>query len=834
VFTLPLMLISNKQSEHKKNKVEIPFSVSNLGFASKPLKKQVPAIDSSLKKVTEPITNLMSYIENGQSFCGSCFFKNKRKSERFEGQQIFGVDFDNTILISEAAEILSDHGLDFTFGYFTFNHIFSKPRFRLLFVLDAMVCDPLLAKQINISLHNFFDCKTDESCVDAARLWFGSKQKCFTGDISQPINLIEFLDKINFKKYAEDNNRLRGKNFVNVNHIEVEICQNTGNAIKYYYNNSHNLTKSTPIPIPNLEAQNLIEKWEVEDLMEIEIFKRFYNGQGNDKRNKLSNHELYGLATNMLPLKGGEKLFKNLLNKNSNYSPDKRSMFSYVKSRDYNPMHLYKFSPFESDKECEYQTFPSLLRKRGRVKVINMPEFQEICDAEKQLKSEMSKALDAKDTNIYLFRCAAGLGKTEIVKNRNGIVLGFPDHALKNEQYQTSRLVEQEEKLSTPSLKEKFTKDVENYFEALFSMDLSERVMQEIKNLAEGKEVIKTQTVSDVQAAMEYLECLQVVKEAGGNLSVFTTHSRALFMKWEQETIVLDENPLPTLLEQHSACKKELNQLCRLLNIQGYNVDALNHLLQDEDFTEPREVPIIPIDRSDIWNICAEQRFRSHVHRFFQSDYYFIKDGWVHYTINNINRINSDKKYIICDATAPIEIYQRFFGERLKVIDISNVKNKGEIYQYTNYSFSKVGFESALNKANIDFSLPTITFKNEKQHFSNATDNIHFGRVRGSNALSGKDINIVGTLHYGNDYYRFLCCQLNIDVSSWEMAYQQVEYGGRVFKFMAFIDPQLQILQLQTIEGELVQAVQRARLIRNEAKVYLYSNFPVAQAKYFF
>jgi len=51
-----------------------------------------------------------------------------------------------------------------------------------------------------------------------------------------------------------------------------------------------------------------------------------------------------------------------------------------------------------------------------------------------------------------------------------------------------------------------------------------------------------------------------------------------------------------------------------------------------------------------------------------------------------------------------------------------------------------------------------------------------------------------------------------------------------VFKFYTYSDPILRDIQFWLIESELEQAVGRARLLRKDCVVYLYSNFPLSQA----
>jgi hypothetical protein len=59
------------------------------------------------------------------------------------------------------------------------------------------------------------------------------------------------------------------------------------------------------------------------------------------------------------------------------------------------------------------------------------------------------------------------------------------------------------------------------------------------------------------------------------------------------------------------------------------------------------------------------------------------------------------------------------------------------------------------------------------------------------------------------------------------MAYQKVEYNGFRFKFNCFDDPLLRNIQLSLIESDLLQAVGRARTLRTNATVQVYSNFPL-------
>ena len=64
-----------------------------------------------------------------------------------------------------------------------------------------------------------------------------------------------------------------------------------------------------------------------------------------------------------------------------------------------------------------------------------------------------------------------------------------------------------------------------------------------------------------------------------------------------------------------------------------------------------------------------------------------------------------------------------------------------------------------------------------------------------------------------------------------EMEPQLVTHNGYRFRFTTYKDANLREVQFWMIESELEQAVGRARLLRNECAVHLFSNFPLSQSK---
>lgn len=88
---------------------------------------------------------------------------------------------------------------------------------------------------------------------------------------------------------------------------------------------------------------------------------------------------------------------------------------------------------------------------------------------------------------------------------------------------------------------------------------------------------------------------------------------------------------------------------------------------------------------------------------------------------------------------------------------------------------------------------------------------------------------MVGTPHRNNIEYLLLAKVLGIDFNSnyTKMRFQEIEYNGFRFMFNCYDHHELRELQLGLIESDLIQAIGRARTLRTDAKVEVYSNFPL-------
>jgi hypothetical protein len=161
----------------------------------------------------------------------------------------------------------------------------------------------------------------------------------------------------------------------------------------------------------------------------------------------------------------------------------------------------------------------------------------------------------------------------------------------------------------------------------------------------------------------------------------------------------------------------------------------------------------------------------------------------------------------------------------------------GKVTQFTKYSNSR----QSLKKREKDELLekignkPVITFMSNTENLNqgymkeNGDLGIYFGNTRGYNDLKGKEMMVIGTPHINPIVYLFHAEYIGIETNKIDqkMDYQTIQHNGMQFKFQTFNDPELRNIQLNLIEGELIQAVGRARTIRTYAKVQVYSNFPL-------
>ncbi|GGH08171.1 hypothetical protein [Mucilaginibacter phyllosphaerae] len=806
------------------SKEQLPFSIDPTVFTQKPTKKEIAKL--SWQPVNGSVINVLHHATSGRAFTCGVFKDNHRESEKLIKQQIFCVDFDGGMTLNEAGEILKEYNLFYNAGYYSFRHSAELEKFRLLFVFDGEIQDPKIVKSILRSFYYLFQCKSDKSCVDAARYWNGTDKDYFIGDINQVINLKYFSEVTTPLLLAADRNQYRKI----VTADEGILCAKSGKIIYNINKENQGCTNK------NKKDIDKIQNFNIEDLQQFQLFKIFFEGKGTNTKNKLSHHELFGIATNLIHLKGGYAIWKECLAKNPLYpKKEKESIYKYVYDKKYDPIHFSKFSPYEEDKTNFFQTFRQILIKKGRVfnKSNGEEKLWKLADARAELAKKYNEILEADDCNIYIIKCATGLGKTQLIKNTTNIVAAFPDHSLKLEHFNDSEL-SATIKLATPAAVG-FSENVQKHIDAVYRNGFNDVVNTLIKNLAAGLSINDERKCSpeDIKAAQEYLDALRAVKESNDSNTVFTTHHRAVLTWFPQPTIIFDENPLGVLLAQGSVPISDVQKLILEMAFTGHEVLAEKlRACVNSDSKTVFDFVGMAIDEDGLYKMIKKLKLKSKIWEFLKSDYYVKINDRINYCTNNIWRLPTDKKIIIADATAPIELYRKMLGSRLKEFDISNVELKGKIIQYTTRSCSRTGNQGYSQAVNADLDdWDTITYKSQKHMFDNSAPDIHFGKSRGTNKYEGRNLNVIGTPNYGSAFYMFLAKVCGLDVSDFKMKNRKVLFKNNEFVFYTVAHEELQEFHLELTEGDIIQAAHRARPINHDVIVKVYSNLPIPHAE---
>ena len=97
--------------------------------------------------------------------------------------------------------------------------------------------------------------------------------------------------------------------------------------------------------------------------------------------------------------------------------------------------------------------------------------------------------------------------------------------------------------------------------------------------------------------------------------------------------------------------------------------------------------------------------------------------------------------------------------------------------------------------------------------------------------MAGHDIAVVGTPHMAEQVYKFIAYRMSGNLS-YTAHYIPIVYNGFRFWFYTYDDELLRQIQLWLIQSELEQAVGRARLLRNDCTVYLFSDFPLMHSEF--
>lgn len=783
------------------------YSVSNRIFNEKLGDGLFKTIYHSMIPTESTIRDFSKVIlkPNAQSWSGGTFSGSIKDSNWIESS-IIGMDFDKgEITLEEVYSKFKEFDIIPNLHYDTFSSSEYLHKFRVVIFFDSPITCKRIYTKILFTLEKLF--YTDPNCKNPSRIFYGGTNVYITNE--NPISLEYFIQFIDINTIARDNNLTRST--IDTISIDANFCNSLYNDNK----NVHFLASHNKLNCTSIAGEQVIN-WN-QACEKIKILNDFNTGEW------LHHQELFGLATNLMYVRGGLKKMKSIMNKfnksgETEYSKNNFAILPYVKLKGYNPIPVHRFSSHQEDQEI-HDIITEVRNIRGHIEVITPVQNISLKEAEDKMISKFNEVISNEETGkTYIFSLPTAIGKTRLLENVEKCIVALPTNHLKNEI--TERMnVSYTYSPDSIQFNDPFLNKKIEYF---YQIGLPKKSMKTIRNVAEGKYPSNNE---DVQLAIDY--CHQLDLCDNPNITVLSTHKRIINSdSLLHKTVIFDEDPLNTLVEIKTTSIKDIDGVQFFYTPLKSVADRLSGL-KDGIY----ETPVFNIDHDDLFKFIDDKRIlETNVCDFLNSKFFIKHEDSIHYIVKK--DLPESTKNIILSATIPIEFYKKLYPNiEFESINIRNVEQVGKVVQYTRRSCSRSGLERYGQTVSKEVGDKTvITFQRLKGLFKNPTQDIHFGNCSGYDYLSGKNLTVVGTPHRNNIEYFLLAKLMGVEFDYFNspFRYQKIEYNGFKFMFSTFDNEDLRRIQLPLIESDLIQAVGRARTLRNECIAEVYSGLPLS------
>ena len=897
----------------------IKISLDKVQYKNKPEGGDIGRISNSIASNIEyvNIDNINDFAkrigEMGCSWCPATFTNGRRTIETFEQMQFLVLDFDNGITFEKVKARAENYYLPIIFAYETFSSV-NRNRFRAVFLNDISIPDERIMKMMLKALRTIFP-ESDRCSEDIAHFYFGGKRLLYF-DNNMPTIDIESLT-MNMELYLKDT---CGAN--NYGREIRKFANNTGLAMKsdtaldisiYHEGEDFECEDFSPNAIMYIKRKR--EKSSMCYKISFADDSAVSQSNTSDAKNKkhkpcqtplkavvskcrllnefksgalwLYHEQLFGLATNLVNIEGGRKLFFDILETHIRERPEYHSYlkkhhdfahyFAYFSSNDYKSMRCDNYCPYRDSCRHGVNIIETVQTKRHEIiKLANSEDTFISPDlAQKQLLEAIDVSMAAPrlvdpcdHPSIDVIRADLGLGKTsntlEKLKTcRNPCMLAFPTNKLKNEKCKDA-LKMGISAMATPSLNE--IKDdkgmppevwatIHKYLEA----GLYSKMKDYIQTVAKER---------NIQVLKDYLEKEEEYKNFRGHL--FTTHNKMLHSKsFSRYKKIVDEDLMTTLISNQVNIK--ISEFERLLENPFVYDEVKTKIKMALEYSKTsRPLTLFKLPKIDFYNMYDNEYedipIPVDISSFCQATSFCCVKNVSNDEIDENSFDDSicffkpikftNSKYMIMSATPNKELYEKLFGKNnIRFHDCGRVKYKGNLIQFHNgesmgrgyfkknsdiYNIIRNVVKEFERQRNPSMSIdeidkkvdvmPIITFKKFIYKIFGAKHWYH--NVAGTNDYEGMDMIVAGTPHYPEYIYKLLAYTLGFkfDINA-KIRYQEVEHNGCKFWFMTYDDEVLRNIQFWMIESELEQAVGRARLIWHDCNVYLFSDFPLRQAQ---
>lgn len=818
-------------------------SVNYTAFSAKPPKNMAGFIQSNIELATfDSVEQLAQHIEAGCSFYMAVFQENKPTNNGVISCQLLGLDFDEgTPTAQEFLEEMRSNGLEPNIIYHTFSNSPELEKFRAIWVFDT----PFSGEQQTLLLRHLLKeyPATDKACKNPSRMFYGSRAGSVVHCSNKLTDRDAFLAWVESIAHAYD---------VNTTRLVPKDS---------YFPKRDGVKPNTTLTRVNFK----------ELASQVRIFREFLEGT-----RWLTYPELFGLASNLIHIRGGEDLYLTVMDgegfryrTQSNYRTV-RALPTTLRRYDYFPERLSNFSPYVEDHEHRNL----LTAAKGESTHLNPPEVTDMHRqllnnriplerAEMELNEFFGKFLRASvledeeltGRNIYIAAVAPGVGKTRAISEMftsEPCIIAFKRHKLMQEFYWGLSSAAKSHCIMTPQVPTFDDPDLEAHVQRLFTLHLFDNANAAIQSIAKKRKPSKFKGApisgSDCVKASQYINQNAAIRRNAEGKTILTTHHRLVHslstFPDSIDTIVFDEDPF---FELHSidefdaqdflVIAEETEPLKREYG-KNFADEARRyyHSIRNTIGIKSIEAPVHMTEKKlSQWFETHEQG--AQILSFFSASHfmgYINKSGKLAARyITSIPVPAWRHKVLICSATASVEMYKIKYPD-LNAIDLKWVKPRGQQLQVLDFNTSERHLQSnPQTSEELDKAIggaPVITYRGRQRNFSSSVPDVYVWAGEGTNSLDGRDGCVVATPRIPAHDYILIAAALGVTNLNYGQIHDvrpcRVEWNGVQFHLSVHSDPTLQKITLALIDAELVQLSGRYRAIRRDSTVVVYSTVP--------
>lgn len=838
--------------------MKVKVSLDRTAYKEKPNKDQMKSLSNRVagRQVEMEIQDAATLIGNhGHTFSPAIFTRSRRTAENFIEMQLFALDFDEGISVEVIQERAEKYCLPIAFAYHTFSSSEECNKFRIVFLNDVPVTDRCAAEIMLGLLLKIFP-EADRNCKDVSRMFLGGKG--LIGSVREcTINIVVLTEQyqrfcfINSpKNYVRDIQGFAKKYNIacRQNCLQIMSVHEDGKiedflgSDPYIYGSISEFPSKIPQYIIYRGYQPDVHRNDTQmaeyhvNLGKMEEKCRLY--QDFLRKPHIHHNERFLLMTNMIHLNGGTKRFLSTSEKKGYDRDDWRFYVKYAKDKGYKPQACVGNCPY-CETCCHKQNMVLTVKEKDNVIRVREERYYELNQVELHVYEQLRETVRKGIYGIQIIPAQTAVGKTEAYcrliadDTERKYIIAVPTNLLK---------MEVAKRLTEKGICAKVTQSVDdlriplelrNKIQYYYQLGLGRNVIgllrQYIKDYGNYED---GDTMRAVAQCREYVHFEQQMKKYR---VIVTTHARLITFSGKNLkgcTVIIDEDILSTFFKNiRTVSLDAVQRACGSEQCTKTLKSRLDQILDAEDeeyymFADSGTFDYISEDEleklrigEDVNNIALADSFQ----RSGESVHYFCA------------QMLPKGKYVVLSATADPKLYSSYFkGWNVASSLYYRAKYLGQLKQLTAYSVSrqcllerKKDFIRFLEPLKKDYQM--ITFMKFEKEFQ--TSGLHFGNAEGVDFLNGKNLLVLGTPHLSEFVYKLIGCYLGMEVNQDVLSVRRVRYKDYEFNLMSYKGEDLRLLQMYFISKELEQCIGRARLLRNDCKVLVLSNFPCEQAE---